>query len=167
MTENKPKERSEIAKSFFFAYLILILNIVLVLLVGTVVIFFKGITDYVIWILVSGALLVAICSFLFWRRIKQSGRTLKETMKDPIFEGRSVQVDLLGGLFSVKMGHPTIPGTLSLGDGAGPHLPQLEDPLTVRTRGLTRLADLLEKNLITRQEFLMAKEDLMRPSQQQ
>lgn len=166
MTENKPKERSEIAKSFFFAYLILILNIVLVLLVGTVVIFFKGITDYVIWILVSGALLVAICSFLFWRRIKQSGRTLKETMKDPIFEGRSVQVDLLGGLFSVKMGQPTIPRTLSIGD-AGPRLHQLEDPLTVRTRGLTRLADLLEKNLITRQEFLMAKEDLMRPSQQQ
>ncbi|MFH1672529.1 MAG: SHOCT domain-containing protein [Pseudomonadota bacterium] len=165
--QNKQKQWGEIAKNFFSAYVILILilalNIAVLFILGIIVIFFKGVVDYMVWILLGGLAIMGISSYMFWRRMKKSGKTFREMMKDPLFQGRSVEVNLLGGLFSVKMGRPTRP--LSIEDLPSSRPQQLEDPKTSRARELAHLATLLEKNLITQQEFLQAKEDLMRPSE--
>ncbi len=165
--QNNQKQWGEIAKNFLSAYVILILilalNIAVLFVLGIIVIFFKGVIDYIAWILIGGMILIGISGYLFWKRMKESGKTFREMMKDPLFQGRSVEVNLLGGLFSVKVGRPTSP--LSIEDLPSSRPQQLEDPKTSRARELAHLATLLDKNLITPQEFLQAKEDLKRPSE--
>lgn len=165
--KNKDKQWGEITKSFFFSYLvltlILVLNIALFFVVGIIVIFFKGVLDYIAWILILGAILISTFSYLFWKRMKESGKTLKEMMGDPLLGGRDLEVNLLGGFFSVKIGRPTDP--LSIEDLPSSKPKQLEISQISQARDLAHLASLLEKNLITREEFVRAKEGLMRSSQ--
>ena len=164
---NREKQWGEITKSFFFSYLvltlILVLNIVLFFVVGIIIIFFKGVLDYIVWILILGAILTGIFCYFLWKKMKESGQTLREMMGDPLLRGRDLEVNLLGGFFSVKIGRPTSP--LSIEDLPSSKPKQLEVPQISRARDLTHLASLLEKNLITREEFIRAKEALMRSSQ--
>lgn len=165
--KNKDKQWGEITKSFFFSYLvltlILVLNIALFFVVGIIIIFFKGVLDYIVWILILGAILIGTFSYLFWKRMKERGKTLRDMMDDSLFSGRDVEVNLLGGFFSVKIGRPTKP--LSMEDLLSSKPKQLEVPQISRARELAHLAALLEKNLITREEFFRAKEELMRSPQ--
>jgi hypothetical protein len=128
-----------------------------------IIIFFKGVLDYIVWILILGAILTGTFSYLFWKRMKERGKTLREMMGDPLLRGRDVEVNLLGSFFSVKIGRPTRP--LSIEDLPSSQPKQLEVPQISRARELAHLASLLEKNLITREEFLRAKEELMRSPQ--
>jgi hypothetical protein len=165
--KNKDKQWGEITKSFFFSYLvltlILVLNIALFFVVGIIVIFFKGVLDYITWILILGGVLISTICYLFWKRMKEGGQTFKEMMDDPLLRGRDVEVNLLGGFFSVKIGRPTRP--LSIEDLPSSQPKQLEVPQSSRVSELAHLASLLEKNLITREEFFRAKEELMRSPQ--
>ena len=165
--KNKEKQWAEIAKSFFFSYLvltlILALNIALFFVVGIIIIFFKGVLDYIVWILILGAILIGTFCYLLWKRMKERGKTLREMIGDPLFRGRDVEVNLLGGFFSVKIGRPTRP--LSIEDIPSSKPEQLEVPQISRARELAHLASLLEKNLITQEEFFQAKKELMRSPQ--
>jgi hypothetical protein len=158
---DSPKEKTGLVKSVMLAYMILALHVALIAGLGLLVLFFRGFVQYMLWIFLGGAALIGYSGYRFWRRMKAEGKTLAEMLGNPVFRGRSVEVSLLGGIASIKLGKPE--GSRMLSDeDVGPAPRQLEDPETARIRELSELARLLEQDLITRQEYDTAKERLLR-----
>jgi hypothetical protein len=91
--------------------------------------------------------------------MKAEGRTLRETLKSPMFSGRPVEVSLLGGLASFRVGGAVDRPQLETGARSAAH--QLEDGETIRQRELLALLDLLEKNAISFEEYRKAKREIM------
>ena len=93
--------------------------------------------------------------------MKAEGKTLKQMLSSPILDGRPVEVSFLGGLASFRVG---VPGHApQIESGISNPTRRLEDPETIRIRELTELARMLEKNLITREEYNQAKKTLLNP----
>ena len=93
------------------------------------------------------------------RKLKREGRSLRDTLRSSTFQGRPVEISLMGGMASLKVGSP----------GAAPAVEsptanparQLEDPASMKIRELSELARLLENDLITQDEFELAKHQLL------
>lgn len=153
--ENK-KEGSGLFKSVLLFYLILVLNLFLIAGVGILVLFFRGIVNYMLWIFLAGAGAIIFFGYRFYRRMKQEGKTLQEMVNSPWYRSRTVEVSFLGGLASLKLGRA--PDMLEMDHDFSKPMQQLEDPETIRVRELTELVRLLEKNLITIDEYNKAKE---------
>ncbi len=158
MKLNKKKENEGLAKSVLMAYLVLLLHVLLVACLALLILFFRGIVNYLIWIFLGGTLIILFSAWRFYRRMKAEGKTLQEILKNPIFEGREVEISLLGGLASLKVGKPD---HLSLEDFSS-QTKQLEDPETIRLRELNELVRLFENNLITLEEYNQAKKQIFK-----
>ncbi len=158
------KEKVGVHKSLYFASIILVFHILLIAGVGCLVLFFRGVVNYMLWIFLGSLTAAGIAGFLIYRRMKMEKRSLGETLNSPVFKGRSVEVSLLGGMASVKIGEPSNPNhrlafETSVNPGAA--LPQLEDPASTRIRELTELARLFEKDLITVEEYNKTKQEII------
>lgn len=160
MTDRK-EGKTGLFKGIMMAYTILVLHVILAALVGCVVLFFRGITEYMVWILIGCSALILFSGYYFFRRIRQEGRSLRDTLNSPMFNGRSVEISFLGGFASFKIGgSPVNMGpTLGMSDTFEPFR-QIEDPATVRIRELKELARMLENNLITLDEYNQTKKEL-------
>jgi len=145
-----------IAKNIFVGYFVLILHVLLLVLLGVFVVFFRGLVEYMPWILGGGGVLLGVSGYLFYRRLKRSSKTLKETLDDHA-PNRPMEISLLGGLASFRVG-TTQSGSVTMGAPL-----QLEDPETSRLRSLDRLADMYNKGLISKEEFELLKKDVLQP----
>jgi len=161
--KKKKKNNDGIFKEVMLACFILIFHVLLIAGVGLLVIFFQGIINYMPWILLGGSALIIASVYLFYRRIKKQGMTLRETLNSPMFHGRTVEVSLLGGLASVKIGGGS-GGAPALENNSSTQYLQLEDPASIRLKELTKLANLLEKNLITLDEYNAFKQQILKTS---
>jgi len=147
-----------VLKSVFTAYFILVLHIFLIAGLGVLVLFFRGVVSYMLWIFLGGTGTIALVGYLTWKRMKTEGKSLNEMLSLPIFKGKSVEVSVFGGLASLKIENngngkaldTRIADTKSL----------LEDPETVHIRELTTLVHMLDKNLITLDEYNKAKQKI-------
>lgn len=164
LMQDKPqKPAMELLKGVMLAHLILGLHVALVCLIGLVVIFFGGIARYWAWIFLGGLGLTAAGAFFLYRRLKAQGRGLMRDLQGmAVPSGGTLEVRLLGGLASVKFARPASPGTPAILSDGAPRL--LEDPEAQRLRELASLAQLYEKELITREEFDRAKAALLSPA---
>jgi hypothetical protein len=144
-------------KGVMLAYTVLVLHVGLIAAMGLLVLFFRGIIQYMLWIFLIGTAALSISGYLFYRRMKQEGRTLTQMLKSPLFGGRSVEVSILGGMASLKLGQSPQPPALTTNTVDASR--QLEDPEALRTREQETLLRLLEKNLITPEEYRRAKQD--------
>ena len=148
-------------KSVMAAYLVLVLHVLLIVGLGLVVIFFSGIARYMLWIFILGGAAILASFYYFYRRMKAEGRTLREMMRSPMFDGRPVEISFLGGLASFRMGG-SAHATHALGTDTRSPSHQLEDPETVRLREIKELAGLLKEDLITREEYEQAKRHIFK-----
>ncbi len=156
------KDKDEgLFKSIMLAYMVLVLHVLLIAALGLMVIFFRGVVQYMLWIFIAGALVIIISAYYFYRRMKAEGKTLKQMLSSPMLNGRPVEVSFLGGLASFRVGAPGQAPQIE--SGMANSTQQLEDPETIRIRELTELARMLEKNLITREEYNHAKQTLLNP----
>ena len=148
-----------IFRGVMLAYMILGLHVLLLAGLLLLVIFLRGVVHYMLWIVLGGLFAALAGTVYFFRKMRAQGRSLKETMASPMFAGRPVELSLLGGLASVKIGHAASePPRIGY---APPPVDRLEDPETQRIRQLEVLAGLLEKNLITRDEYNQEKQRLL------
>lgn len=159
----KKKEGDGLVKSVFLAYLILGLHVFLVVGVVVLILFFRGLVNYMLWILIGGLALIGFLLFYFFKRMRAEGRSLREMLKNPMFRGRSVEVSLLGGMATVKLGQSTdrLP---ALESDSVVEVLQLDQPRSNRGGDISELAELarlLEKDLITIDEFNKAKNRLL------
>jgi hypothetical protein len=148
-------------KSVLLAYFILVLHVLLIAGLVLMVIFFRGMIHYMIWIFLGGTAAILASGYHFYRRMKRDGKTLREILSSPRLSGRTVEVSLLGGLASFKVGKSDKTPALS-SDSTGQYRPQLEDPKAIRLRELTELVRLLENNMITLDEYNKAKKQIFK-----
>ncbi len=156
MAFKQRKDADGVLKSFFLAYFILILHVLLIGGLVSMIVFFGGILFYMPWILLCGMAALSASGYILYRKIKKEGKTLKEALAFPVFKDRNVEISLFGGLASVKVGKPD--GAL----GTENNLPQLGHPDTHYINELKELARLLESNLITEDEYNKAKQKVLK-----
>jgi hypothetical protein len=157
----KKEKDSQYFKSVLMAYFILVLHVILMAALVLMVIFFRGIIDYMIWVFVGGLIAIVISGYRFYSRMKREQKTLREILNTPRFNGRSVEISFLGGLASFKIGsaNPNMPALENHSSG---RLPQLEDPESVRKKEFSELVRLLEKDLITLEEYNKFKKEILK-----
>lgn len=147
----KGREKGNLFKSIFVLYAILFFHVLLIGLVGLLVIFLRGIEQFMVWILLAGAAGIIVSGVLIYRRLKAGGRSLRELMRLPLLEGKTVEVSLLGGFFSLKIGERR--ESPEIGSVSNRPAPQLEDEAGIRTRELKELSRLAEKKIISSDEY--------------
>lgn len=158
--KNKEKE-SQHFKSVLMAYFILVLHVILVAGLVLMVIFFRGIINYMVWIFLGGLIAILASGYHYYKRMKREGKTLREILNSHRYSGRSVEISVLGGLASLKIGgtHNTPPALDAHSSG---HRRQLEDPESVRYKEFSELVRLLENDLITFEEYNKFKEQIFK-----
>jgi len=154
----KKNETTALVSSLFLASSVLIFHVVLLAAMGILVIFFSGIVNYLFWIFLGSFALIGGGGYLFFRYMKKDGgQMLQQLLSLPELKGKNLEVKLLGGLASLKIADDDDKTRAITIDQppASRHL--IEDPRSIRLRELTELANLLEKNLITADEYDQAK----------
>jgi len=152
-----PKESN--FRSVLLAFFVLFLHIILIMALGIVMLLFGGVVTYLPWILATGGVLTLGSAYLWWKHMKRRGKKLKDILKDPVLEGRTVEVSFLGGFASLKLGNTHEP--LAIGQGHSDSAKQLQAPSVNRSEQLANLGRLLKQDLISIDEFLEAKKELM------
>lgn len=154
----KVKEENGIFKSLVAAYFILAFHVILIASIGCLVLFFRGIVQYMFWIFIGCTSLVIYSGYRIIKRMREEKKSLREMLNSPMFQGRNVEISFLGGFASFKIGNSSVN---SIGWDPVASVPQLEDPASARIRKLKELSGLLEKKLITLDEFERMKEELL------
>lgn len=162
---NKKRDQEGVFKSLFAAYFVLLLHVFLLAGVGITVVLFKGVYHYLPWILAGIALLVIALFWVFYLRMKKNTREIKEILAFPQFQGRNVEIKLLGGMASFKIdgGTPSASSMMALEHtpaSQGNAIPLLESVSEPPDKRLSDLAQLYLSDLITREEFDLAKEQV-------
>ncbi len=154
------KEKDGLFKSILAAHVILLLHVFLIAGIGFLVFFFSGIINYLGWIFLFGAAALSGLGYLIYRRMKREGKTLYEMMRPSLLSGKSVELSVMGGLISFRVGGrgdrreiETFPVI---------NTPLLEDPNARQMESLSELVRLFENGLITREEYDQAKKSLFR-----
>ena len=155
-TRHTLQPSENIFKGVLLAHFVLFLHVVLILGLGACLFFFGGVITHLPWVLAFGGVIIVGSAYLWWKHMKKRGRKLKEILKDPLFQGRTIEVSLLGGLANVRLGVSHEPVAL-------PHErpKELPDPSADHAKRLADLARLLKEDLITIDEYLEAKKGLM------
>jgi hypothetical protein len=159
----KQKNKKEgIFQGVLMAYLILILHVGLIMGLGLLVFFFSGLIQYMGWIFIFGTVAVLGSGYYFYRRMKEEGKNLKEMIRMPLLSGKAVEVSLLGGLASFRVG-PAGTGDRPLlsQENASPTLFLENSPGKTDLESLKEWAKLLQEGFITREEFDVAKDKLL------
>lgn len=154
----KIREIPGLFKSIAMAHFILFLHILLIAGLGFLVLFFRGVVFYMPWIMLGGAVALTASGYWMYRRMKIEKKTLREALSLPMFQNRSVEVSILGGFASLKLGAPESRAILPA--SAAEASRQLEDPESLQISELTELVRLLDNNLITLDEYQQAKRQL-------
>ena len=140
----------------FLGYLVLLLHILLILGLAAAVVLIKGIYDFRWFILIGGVILVGGSGYLIYRRLKENHRKISDLMNDPTLRDRTLEISLFGGMAAVKLGHrDNQPKLIDVNE-----VRQLEAPSSP-VKQLSQLANMLEDDLITREEFNRLKKEIV------
>lgn len=158
------KLNDEQNKNFFsgvvLAYLVLLLHILLMIGLGVTVVVIKGIYDFRWLILIAGIALIGGSSYYFYHYFKVHKQKLSDLMSDPAFSNRTLEISLMGGMATVKLGHRDDSIKLIRADGET-EVKQLEYPESSQIKELSKLTQMLDDELITREEFLRLKQNII------
>jgi len=161
MATKKNDQGENLFKAVIITHLILFLHLLIIVGLVLMVIFFRGITQHMLWIFLGAVGLFILSGLLIYRHIKSKGKKLFHDIENSsLFKGRSFEVSFLRGLASLKFGQPD--NLKALENPSSETILQLEDPETVRIQDLTELARMYEKNLITSEEYSRAKNQILK-----
>lgn len=156
------KNKEGLFRSIFTAYIILILHVVLLAGIGLTILLFKGVYDYLPWIMGSIGILILGIAGVFYYRLKNSTSDIRSILSMPEFKDRTVEIKLLGGLasFKINAAADTLPRIEHYPDR---HTDQflLEHDINHTEKKLLKLTALYEKELISKEEFEKAKQNIL------
>ncbi len=157
---NRKNPDESLVSGLFLAIGILVFHVALLAVICLLVLFFHIIVSYLFWIIAGACVLAIGGGYLFLRYLRGAGGVaLRDVLAMPEFKGRIVEVNFLGGMASLKIGKND-ESIEQLQDLTIPLGRWIEDGNTMRTRELLTLARLLEQNLISREEYQRAKQEL-------
>ncbi len=155
----KNYNNSGLFKSIFTAYFIVLLHVVLIAGIGVTIILFKGLYQYLPWVMGGIALLVMVISVLLYQRIKNNSAQIKDILAMPQFQDRTVEIKLLGGIASFKITPET--NQQALIDHSYSNTLMIENNINKTEQKILRLTTLFEKDIITKEEFEKAKQNII------
>ena len=126
---------------------------------GITVVVIKGIYDFRWLILLVGIAIIGGSGYYFYRYFKEHKQKLHDLMSDPAFNDRTLEISLMGGMATVRLGHKD--DNLKLIQADETEVKQLEQPKSVQLKELTELTRMLDDELITREEFLQLKKEII------
>ena len=142
-------------------HLILFLHLLIIAGIVLMVIFFRGITQYTLWIFLGATVLFILSAIIIIRRIRSRGKkVLRDIEESSLYQGRDFEVSFLSGLVSLKFGRPD--GLKAIENKSPGVNLQLEDPETMRIRDLAELSRMYEKDLITFEEYNQTKNQILK-----
>ena len=156
---NSSHPQESIFKGVLLAYFVLFLHVILIMGLGLLMLLFGGVVTYLPWILALGGGLIVGSAYLCWKHMKKRGKKLRDILQDPLLQGRTIEVSLLGGFVNIRLGHIQEP--LTIAQGNSQTAKQLQSPGVDRSEQLANLGRLLKQDLITFDEYLEAKKELM------
>ncbi|MDY6832285.1 MAG: hypothetical protein SWC96_10695 [Thermodesulfobacteriota bacterium] len=154
------KAEESLTKGVMLAYWILLLHLGLIAIAGLVVLIFRGVAYYFLWLVFGGAAIVAGSGYYILKKMKQERHTIQQILRMPEFRGRPVEISLLGGAASLRMGGGS-PDPMDANPAGGTAAPLLEDPARTRIRDLGELGRLHRDGMITRQEYDALKNEIL------
>ena len=158
----KNSNKSDLFKSVVTAYVILLLHVVLLAGIGVTIILFKGLYQYLPWVMGGLAVLVIGISLLIYYRMKNSASDIKDILSMPQFRDSTVEVNLLGGMASFKIPPETdYQPRLGYNDSNSSEMLMLENDINKTEQKILRLTGLFKKGIITKEEFDKAKQDVL------
>jgi len=153
------EQNKGIFNGVMLGYFVLLLHVLLIVGLGAAVVLIKGIYDFRWFLFAGGTIFVLASGYIFYRKLKESNRSLREAMNDPALQGKTLEISLFGGMASVKLGsNSDQPQMIHLAEGNAPAL--LEAPRS-QVQELGELAKMLEDDLISREEFSRLKKQLI------
>jgi len=143
-------------KSISYAFLILVLHLILIAGIGVLVLFFKVVVSNLLWIFLGCSTVLIVLCWLLYTRMKREGKSLKQVLSLPVFRGKTVEVSFFGGIATLKMENSD--PMKAIDTATGDPSRQLEDPGAINIRELNELVRLFENNMITLDEYNKAKQ---------
>ncbi len=160
----KPKffEKEGLFRSLFTAHVIVLLHILILAGIGLSVVLFRGVYLYLPWIMGGVGILVLLTAWFFYRQIRSGSSDISKVLARPEFQDRNVEVKLMGGLASFKMSGPNGNAVSIDHQLDQPQSQVLLEQKTKKTEDtLYTLKALYEKELITKEDFERAKQELI------
>ena len=158
MTKDK---KNPLLSGVMAGYLILLAHLLLIIILATAVVFIQTMAAYIEYVQAGGLLLIIGSAVFFYRLLKQNGKQILNTLKNPTFQGQNIEVSLLGGLASVSINNPEKSQQLML-DKLTPTIQALPEPhVSPAGNELLRLAELFDRDLISKEEFMQLKEEFL------
>lgn len=154
-----PEKSVGLFKSIFIAYGILILHLVLLAALGLLVLFFRGVINYLSWIFLGGAVMILGSAYYFFKKLNSQQNTIREILLLPEFSNKDIEIKLLGGAasFKVESKGPTLN---SQGIETANQL-QLEKNAGDKIKNLGELSKLYNERMISIDEFERLKGELL------
>ena len=160
---SKNSNDSGLPRGIYIASIILLLHVVLLAVIGSIIILFKGMYQYLPWIMGGGGLLITATVWILYQRMKNNSSDIKEILSMPQFQNREVEVKFLGGMASFKIAPETNQQTLiehhALNNS---NTPMIENGLNKKEEKIFRMKELFKKeDLMDKKEFEKAKQDIL------
>lgn len=161
MVKKNKNKGENLFGAVLMVHLILFLHLLIIAGIVLMVIFFRGITQYTLWIFLGATVLFILSAIIIIRRIRSRGKkVLRDIEESSLYQGRDFEVSFLSGLVSLKFGRPD--GLKAIENKSPGVNLQLEDPETMRIRDLAELARMYEKDLITFEEYNQTKNQILK-----
>ncbi|MEA3362249.1 MAG: hypothetical protein U9Q61_03145 [Thermodesulfobacteriota bacterium] len=156
----KEEQNKSIFSGVMVAYLVLILHILLMVGLGITVVLIKGIYDFRWLILIAGIVLIGGSGYYFYHYFQVHRQKISDLMSDPAFNDRTFEISLMGGMATLKLGHKDDSLKLIAAEDDS-QIKQLESPKSAQIKELSELTRMLDDELITREEFLRLKKEIL------
>ena len=161
MANRNQNQGENLFKAVLMTHIILFLHLLIIVGLVLMVVFFRGVTQHMLWVFLGATGLLMLSVLIIYWRIKSKGKKMLHDIENStLYQGRSFEVSFLRGLASLKFGKPD--DRKAIGNPASEARFQLEDPESVRIRELAELARMYEKNLITSEEYNRAKNHILK-----
>ncbi len=154
------EQNKSIFSGVMLSYLVLLLHVLLMVALGITVVVIKGIYDFRWLILIAGIALIGISGYYFYHYFKVHKQKLSDLMSNPAFNDRTLEISLMGGMATMRLGHKDDNLKLIQAE-EGTEIKQLESPESSQIKELSKLRQMLDDELITREEFLRLKQKII------
>ncbi|MCK5825393.1 MAG: SHOCT domain-containing protein [Desulfuromusa sp.] len=154
------EQNKSVFNGVMLGYLVLVLHILLMIGLGVTVVVIKGIYDFRWLIIIAGIALIGGSGYYFYQYFREHKQRLYDLMSDPALNDRTLEISLMGGMATVRLGHKDDSIRLIETDSDN-QIKQLEGPKSIQLKELSELSRMVDEGLITREEFLQLKKEIL------
>ena len=141
--------------------LVVLVHIGLIGLMTAFVMVLGSLFEYRLFIFLGTVGLASFVGYAVYRRFDTHARQVLTILRDPAIRGRSLEVSLLGGMASVRVGRAADEASVLTLPAAGRG--RLAESPSSRVRDLASLAELRDQGHVTEEEFQSLKRGLLSP----